>query len=139
VGICQSVLAVMRSGVRSPLAPPFLLSKEFTQIQIFYYRRFERMTLEERFQQFLREKRYIKNASENTLYFYEQSFKTYKRFVEGFPNKKLLSDFVLKMREAETKPSTCNLYIRGMNSFLSWLHENEHCVELAVKQIKQEL
>ena len=34
------------------------------------------MNLELLFQQFLKEKRYIQNVSQNTIWFYEQSFKT---------------------------------------------------------------
>ena len=37
------------------------------------------------------------------------------------------------------KPATCNVYIRGMNSFLSWLHESEYIPEpLKIKQLKTE-
>lgn len=35
------------------------------------------------------------------------------------------------------KPSTCNVYIRGLNSFLSWLHEYEFITEpLKIKLLK---
>jgi site-specific recombinase XerD len=43
------------------------------------------------------------------------------------------------MREKGMKPETCNVYIRGLNSFLSWLFESEHISEqLKIKQLKTE-
>lgn len=53
------------------------------------------------------------------------------------PDKQTVNEFVLKMRESVT-PSSCNTYIRGMNSFFAWLHENELITEkLKIKQLKQ--
>jgi len=94
------------------------------------------------FEQFCKEKLYVKNSSHHTIIFYRQSFNTFKKFVgENIQelNKSVLNEFVLAMREKEIKPSTCNVYIRGMNSFLSWLHENEFITEpLKIKQLKIE-
>ena len=50
------------------------------------------MTLPELFQLFLRERRYIKNSSENTIYFYENSLKAYQRVMgDAFPTKQGLA------------------------------------------------
>jgi integrase/recombinase XerD len=43
------------------------------------------------------------------------------------PTEKNLSRFVLGMREAGLSITTCNIYIRSINSFLTWLKENGHC------------
>jgi integrase/recombinase XerD len=98
------------------------------------------MTLLELFQLFLRERRYIKNSSENTIYFYENSLRAYQRVMgDAFPTKQACQDFVIKMRELGIKPASCNVYIRGMNSFLGWMFENEHLPEkLSIKQLKCE-
>lgn len=87
------------------------------------------------FTQFKQERRFLKNSSERTIEFYEDSWKTYKRFCSDI-SKLELTRFVLGMREVGVKPVTCNIRIRGMNSFLSWLHEqgltSEH---LRIKQL----
>jgi site-specific recombinase XerD len=61
-------------------------------------RRIERMNLESLFQQFLKEKRYIQNVSQNTIRFYEQSFKTFN--LQDPLTKSQLSERVADMREA---------------------------------------
>jgi integrase/recombinase XerD len=99
----------------------------------------ERMTA--LFEQFLKERTYIKNVSKNTLIFYRASFKAYQKIIGSatVPTKQDLNNFVIGLRENGFKPVTCNTYIRGMNSFLTWLHENEHTAEhLKIKQLKCE-
>jgi integrase/recombinase XerD len=94
------------------------------------------------FNQFCRERQYVKNSAENTILFYQQSYKAFQRYAgENLQeiNKTILNNFVLSMRENGMKPSTCNVYIRGLNSFLSWLHENEFITEpLKIKLLKTE-
>jgi integrase/recombinase XerD len=89
------------------------------------------------FEQFLRERRFVKNSSQNTLLFYEQSFKAFN--LHEPLTKGQLTERITVMREKGMKPSTVNCYIRGINSFLSWLHENQHISEpLKIKQLKCE-
>ena len=93
------------------------------------------------FEQFLKERIYIKNVSKNTIEFYRSSFKAYQKTSASasVPTKQDLNTFVTEMREKGTKPVTCNTYIRGMNSFLTWLYENEHIpAPLKIKQLKCE-
>jgi len=100
------------------------------------------MNLEILFDQFIKERRFLKNSAEKTIRFYRQSW---GRFCKSFPQlpdrltKAHLSEFVLNMRESGLSATSCNVYIRGVNSFLSWLHENEHTAEhLKIKQLKTE-
>lgn len=99
-------------------------------------------SLDQLFNQFCRERQYVKNSAENTIIFYQQSFKAFRKYVgEDVQevNKSTLNNFVLAMREGGMKPSTCNVYIRGINSFLSWLHKNEFITEpLKIKLLKTE-
>lgn len=89
------------------------------------------------FENFLRERRYVKNSSPNTLLFYEQSFKAFN--LQEPVTKSQLTERLTRMREKGMKPSTCNCYIRGINSFLGWLSENQHISEpLKLKQLKCE-
>ncbi|HZH92185.1 MAG TPA: tyrosine-type recombinase/integrase [Pyrinomonadaceae bacterium] len=98
--------------------------------------------LDQPFNQFCQERQYIKNSAANTIIFYRQSYKAFKLYVGEDTqelNKSVLNRFVLTMREKGLKPSTCNVYIRGLNSFLSWLHEYEFITEpLKIKLLKTE-
>lgn len=95
------------------------------------------MNLELLFQLFLKEKRYIQNVSQNTILFYEQSFKTFN--LQEPLTKSQLSERVTTLREAGKSPACCDAYIRGINPFLTWLFENEHLGEhLKIKRLKLE-
>jgi site-specific recombinase XerD len=69
-------------------------------------------SLDQLFNQFCRERQYVKNSAENTIIFYQQSFKAFRKYVgEDVQevNKSILNNFVLAMRESGMKPSTCNV------------------------------
>jgi integrase/recombinase XerD len=94
--------------------------------------------MEELFEQFVQEKTYLKNVTKRTVGFYRQSFKAFKKR-GGQLSKEGLNHFIITMRQSGISPVTCNVYIRGVNSFLSWLHENNHTTErLKAKQLKEE-
>ena len=86
-----------------------------------FIRRIECMTT--LFEQFLKERTYIKNVSQKTLDFYRSSFKAYQKIMDSatLPIKQDLTKFVTGTREQGMKPVTCNTYIRGINSFLTLL------------------
>jgi hypothetical protein len=95
------------------------------------------MNLGELFNQFVKEKTFLAGVTPKTVRFYRQSFNAYTRSV-GFiaPDRFVLNDFVIKLREDGMSPCGTNVYIRGMNSFLSWLCENNYLGErLKIKQI----
>lgn len=94
------------------------------------------MDLEKLFEQFLKEKTYVQNVAPTTIRFYRQSFNAFKRG-NGSLTKAGLNEFVANMSQTGIAIATRNLYIRGMNSFLSWLHENEHIERLHIKQMRQ--
>jgi integrase/recombinase XerD len=95
------------------------------------------MSLDSVFQQFVNEKRYLNNASQNTVLFYQQSFKTFN--LQKPVTKGQLNERVTSLREQGKSASCCNAYIRGINSFLTWLFENGHLEEkLRVKSLKAE-
>jgi integrase/recombinase XerD len=90
------------------------------------------------FSLFLRDKKYLKNVSETTLEFYQYSFLAFQKH-GGELSKAGIQAFVINMKEAGMSTGAANAYIRGVNSFLSWLYENEHITEhLRVKPLKQE-
>jgi integrase/recombinase XerD len=98
------------------------------------------MNLLELFERFVREKTYLSNVTPKTVSFYRQSFNAYIKAVgEVMPDRFVLNDFVIKLRERGMSPTGANVYIRGINSFLSWLWENNQLGErLKIKQMKEE-
>jgi integrase/recombinase XerD len=95
------------------------------------------MNIELLFQQFLKEKRYIQNVSQNTIWFYETSFKAFN--LQEPLTKSQINERITQMREAGKSPGCCDAYIRGINSFLTWLFQNEYLSEhLKAKRMKLE-
>jgi integrase/recombinase XerD len=93
------------------------------------------------FEQFVREKRLLKNVTPKTVRWYNQSWAAFTGAV-GVPDKiekHVLNQFVIKMRERGLSAVSCNVYICRVNSFLSWLHENGHTSErFKIKDLKVE-
>lgn len=83
------------------------------------------MGLNELVELFIREKKYLKGVSDATLSFYRDCFKAWRDVVgDSLPDKINVNEFVIRLRERGTSPSSVDAYSRGFNSFLSWLHEN---------------
>jgi integrase/recombinase XerD len=97
--------------------------------------------LDKLFEQFILEKTYIRNCAQNTIQYYWMAFKTYEKVIPhlNLPDKQTLTNFVVGVRENGMPVGCANTYIRALNSFLSWMYENEHLKEpLQIKQLKQE-
>ena len=92
------------------------------------------------FEQFIKELLYLKNLSPLTVKSYRLAYDRYLRHgKENIPTKVSLNQFVVGMRESGLQPATCNISIRAMNSYLSWLFENEVIKDrLRIKQLKTE-
>lgn len=78
-------------------------------------------------ERFIRESKFIRNASPRTLRFLTQSWNSFARVMDLSPEVELspggLKDYVINLRSAGTlKPVSVNTYIRGVNCFLTWLH-----------------
>jgi integrase/recombinase XerD len=107
------------------------------------------MSLFSLFEQFLKEKQFLIGISPKTIRSYQQAFKAYQRVLSSSgklrdgepldtPTKDTLKDFVIGMREQGLSPGACNVYIRSINSFLTWLHENSYVTEpLRLRQLPQ--
>jgi len=83
------------------------------------------------FEQFLKERIYLKNVTPRTIVWYQAAFKSYRASLGGdaFPTKVNLQQFVIALRQREIRPVTCNTYIGAMNAFCVWLHEEGHAAE----------
>lgn len=82
------------------------------------------------FEQFLRERRYLKNVTPKTVAWYQSAFDALTRTVEVFASndltKPVLQDFVVRLRERGLSPVSCNTWVKAINALLSWLHAEGH-------------
>ena len=97
------------------------------------------MSLTDLFARLLKEKQFLANISSKTVRSYQQAFNADQRVLSGqvgctskadeIPTKDTLKDFVIGMREFGLSPGACNVYIRSINSFLTWLHSESYVTE----------
>jgi integrase/recombinase XerD len=82
------------------------------------------------FDQFLKERIYLKNVTPKTIIWYQVAFKAYGRALPrealALPTKAVLQQFVIGLRDRGLRPVTCNTYIGAMNAFCGWLHQEGH-------------
>ena len=85
------------------------------------------------FQQFLRERRYLQNITPKTVAWYEAAWLAFSRASgEGLPPRLTtgaVQQFVVALRDRGVAPVTCNTWIRALNVFGGWLHEQGHSPE----------
>ena len=88
----------------------------------------------ELFEQFIRERQYLKNVSPRTIDWYRDCESALKRFygpnlsVESL-TRESLKQWLLNMRQGGPSPISCNTFITGVNAFLNWLHQEGHLGE----------
>ena len=84
------------------------------------------------FEQFLAERRYLRNVKPSTLEWYETAFKSLQKHlgVDVPPlSKSNLQGFVVAIRQRGVKAVSCNTYIKAVNAFCLWLHNEGHHAE----------
>lgn len=76
---------------------------------------------------FLKSGLYLRNWSTCTLRTYRQGLASLYQTVPAasLPTKEHLATWVMALRARGLKPGGCNMYIRTVNSFLSWLKEED--------------
>jgi integrase/recombinase XerD len=93
--------------------------------------------MDQMFEQFLREKLFLSNVSPRTIRYFKWCYSRFKKSNPEF-TKQSLNSWVISLRESGISISTINSYIRGINSFLSWLYQNEHLKEpLKIKLLRE--
>lgn len=82
------------------------------------------------FAEFLQEKQYLTGVSKNTLDYLGYCWKAWRRTVgDSEPSRGTLDAFVIGIRQSGLSVGATNAYIRGLNSYFSWLFENGHTTE----------
>ena len=88
--------------------------------------------LDQLFQQFLRERTYVQNVTASTREWYQSAWKAFRTAQADAParlasapliTKADLQFFVVHLRERGVRPVSCNTWIRALNAFCRWLHE----------------
>ena len=89
------------------------------------------------FEEFINERRYLRNLSESTLSVYRENYESFKK-VGAFQelSKTSLQAAVMAFRERGTSIGAINTYLRGVNCFLNWLHEERGFEKLNLKLLK---
>jgi integrase/recombinase XerD len=99
------------------------------------------MNWNELHERFVKEKKFLLGVTPKTERWYRIAWRSFIRMV-GTPevlDRFVLNDFVIKLRESGIKPRSCNSYIGAINSFLTWLWENNIISErLKIKDLKEE-
>ena len=73
----------------------------------------------ERFDDFIRERRYLRGVSPAPVGWYKDAFDAWKRYSGGDPNQ-----FVISMRQAGMQAVSSNSWICAMNAYWKWTGEN---------------
>jgi integrase/recombinase XerD len=94
--------------------------------------------LQDLFDKFLEEAKYIMNHAENTLKAHKRAFNTYRRFCPGDDiTETSLKEFTIKARIAEMTPRTFNCHAAHFNTFLRWLADNHITQPLRIKYLPE--
>lgn len=88
--------------------------------------------MQTRFEQFIRERKYVTNVSEKTLIWYRQAF---KHLGTPDPSGPELKEFVIRLRERGLKPSSVNAYGRAVNAYLNWSGSSHRIPRLKEPQL----
>jgi site-specific recombinase XerD len=95
-------------------------------------------------EQFLRERKYLRNVSPDTIEWYRTAWKAFGSATSCLTdtqtlNRTHLEQFIYTLRDRGVKPVTCNTWLRALNAFFRWLHENGHiAVRVHMKPLKVE-
>lgn len=92
------------------------------------------MNLDSRFDQFLRERIYLRNVTVKTRDWYESAWKAFRASRpssdDGTITRADLAQFVVHLRSRGVRPVSCNTWLRALNAFCRWLHEEGHASRL---------
>ena len=86
------------------------------------------------FKQFCRERKYLHNVTPKTLVWDKCSWVAFSQHIDAeLPSDQLteqmLKDAAIGLREAGLKPVSINTYLRCINAWLRWMHQEGHVQE----------
>lgn len=95
------------------------------------------------YEQFVRERKYLKNVTPRTEAWYWQSWTALTTALPqdatAPPPKAFWTDRVAELRDRGVSPVTVNTYARAINAFLKWAHDEGHvAVRVRIPRLKEE-
>lgn len=96
--------------------------------------------LDNLFEKFVRERIYLKNVSDETVYFYWQAWRAFKRIhTKETVCQDDLTEFLIQLKERGIKAVSVNTYSRALNAFFNWAHTGGHLPEkFRIPKLKEE-
>jgi len=85
--------------------------------------------------QFIKERLYFKGVSPRTLVWYGCSFKAFSGALES---KGQILDRINEMRDRGVSPVTINSYLRCINAYFKWCHEECGAERIKIPRLKEE-
>jgi integrase/recombinase XerD len=85
-------------------------------------------------EQFITERLYLKGVSAATLAWYRSSFKA---FSGALDSKQTIIERIATLRKTNSAISI-NTYLRGVNAYFRWLHEERHLDLIKIPRLKEE-
>jgi site-specific recombinase XerD len=89
-------------------------------------------TLDDLLRQFLRERKYLRNVSPQTIEWYETAWKAFRDSATSCLtdpaslNRSHLEQFIYALRDRGVRPITCNTWPKALNAFCCWLQPPLH-------------
>ncbi|HZS09553.1 MAG TPA: site-specific integrase [Blastocatellia bacterium] len=86
--------------------------------------------LDDLHERFVRERIYLQNVSDETVYFYRQAWRAFRRTSQKDKiSQEDLTEFLIQTKQRGAKAVTINTYSRALNAFFNWAHQNNHLPE----------
>ncbi|HEY1759488.1 MAG TPA: tyrosine-type recombinase/integrase [Bryobacteraceae bacterium] len=86
-------------------------------------------------EQFIMERRYLKNVSAKTVAWYEHSFKAFEGALD---NRTTMVARITELRQRGVAAVSVNTYLRCINAYFRWLHEEHKHELLRLPKLKEE-
>lgn len=81
------------------------------------------------FDRFLQERVYLKGVSPETLRYYRWVRRAFESILAN-PTKAGMMDGIQKLLASGVSPTSVNTYLRGLNAYIRWLHEEGYLKDL---------
>ena len=86
-------------------------------------------------EQFIRERMYLKGVSPNTVLWYRDSFNAFQGATDSKP---AIVQRIGELIQRGVKPVSINTYLRCINAYLRWLHEEHKADLIRIPRLKEE-
>jgi site-specific recombinase XerD len=86
-------------------------------------------------EQFIRERMYLKGVSPNTVLWYRDSFSAFQGAIDSKP---AIVQRIGELTQRGVKPVSINTYLRCINAYFRWLHEEHKAELIRIPRLKDE-